>query len=110
MRNAVQNDDHDQQTPGSSSRDMGDQGCVLIKDCTDSQQHRDFEVKLFESPNGANDNNNEYPIRLILSSFWWVDGVQGIPDGKSDCKVLSLFLHSSLPTIDLVPYFGLLYT
>ena len=90
VRNAIQNDDHDQQTPGSSSRDMGDDGCVLIKDCDDITQHRDFEVKLFESPNGAKDNDNEYPIRLILSSFWWVDEVQGIPDGKSDCKLCTL--------------------
>ncbi|RYG69973.1 hypothetical protein EON64_01395 [archaeon] len=32
-RNAVQNDDADQQTSGSTSRDMGDQGCVLIEGC-----------------------------------------------------------------------------
>ena len=30
-RNAIQNDDADQQTDGSTSRDMGDQGCVLIE-------------------------------------------------------------------------------
>ena len=33
-RNAVQNDDADQQTSGSTSRDMGDQGCVLVEGCT----------------------------------------------------------------------------
>lgn len=32
-RNAVQNDDADQQTSGSTSRDMGDQGCVLVEGC-----------------------------------------------------------------------------
>ena len=69
---------------------MGNDGCVLIKDCDGASQHRDFEVKLFESPNGIEDNENEYPIRLILSSFWWVDGVQGIPDGKSDCKLCTI--------------------
>ncbi|TVY43059.1 hypothetical protein LSUB1_G002111 [Lachnellula subtilissima] len=31
-RFAIQNDDHDQQSPGSSSRDMQDKGSVLIKD------------------------------------------------------------------------------
>lgn len=90
VRNAVQNDDADQQNPGSSSRDMGDQGCVLIKDCSDSAEHRGFETKLFDQPNGANDNDNEYPIRLILSSFWWVNDVQGIPDGKSDCDLCTI--------------------
>jgi alpha-amylase len=30
-RMVIQNDDHDQQNPGSSSRDMGEDGCVLIK-------------------------------------------------------------------------------
>jgi alpha-amylase len=87
VRNAIQNDDADQQNPGSTSRDMGDQGCVLIKDCGSADEHRGFETKLFSSPNGASDNANEYPIRLILSSFYWPDGVEGIPDGLSDCKL-----------------------
>ncbi|GMH78693.1 hypothetical protein TL16_g07904 [Triparma laevis f. inornata] len=86
-RNAIQNDDADQQNPGSTSRDMGDQGCVLIKDCGDAAEHREFEKKLFESPNGIEDEDADYPIRLVLSSFYFVDGVQGIPDGKSDCSL-----------------------
>ena len=86
-RNAIQNDDADQQNPGSTSRDMGDQGCVLIKDCQSADDHREFEKKLFESPNGIEDEDADYPIRLILSSFYFVDGVQGIPDGKSDCSL-----------------------
>ena len=86
-RNAIQNDDADQQNPGSTSRDMGDQGCVLIKDCGDADEHREFEVKLFKEPNGAEDKENDFPIRLILSSFYYTDGVQGIPDGKSDCSL-----------------------
>jgi hypothetical protein len=40
-----QNDDADQQMPGSSSRDMGDQGCVLVKGC-EINTHRGFEVKV----------------------------------------------------------------
>ena len=91
VRTVVQNDDADQQNPGSSSRDMGDDGCVLIKGCAEDE-HRAFEVKLFEAPNGATDNHNDYPIRVLLSSFYWPassasanDGIQGIPDGWSDC-------------------------
>ena len=83
----VQNDDADQQNPGSSSRDMGNDGCVLIK-CCSVQDHRAFEVKLFTSPNGASDNNNDFPIRVVLSSFYWYGNqLQGIPDGKSDCSL-----------------------
>jgi len=52
VRNAIQNDDADQQTSGSTSRDMGDQGCVLIENCATTDTHRQFEVKLFENPNG----------------------------------------------------------
>ena len=74
-RNAIQNDDADQQNPGSSSRDMGDQGCVLIKDCGSFDEHRQFEIKLFSNPNGAIDSDNDYPIRMVLSSFWWGGGI-----------------------------------
>lgn len=84
-RNAVQNDDADQQTDGSTSRDMGDQGCVLIENCDSNDAHRQFEIKLFEDPNGASDNQVDYPIRLVLSSYWWQGNSYGVPDGKSDC-------------------------
>lgn len=84
-RNAVQNDDADQQTSGSTSRDMGDQGCVLVEGC-EEDTHRGFETKLFDSPNGADDNDNDYPIRLVLSSFYWQGDSAGAPDGQSDCK------------------------
>merc|ERR1711988_647254 len=87
QRQVIQNDDHDQQNPGSSSRDMGNAGCVLIKGC-DEAKHRSFEVQLFTNPPGARDNNNDYPIRNVLSSFYWgAGGVQGMPDGKSDCSL-----------------------
>jgi len=84
-RLVIQNDDHDQQNPGSSSRDMGPEGCVLVKGC-DEQTHRDFEVKLFENPNGADDNSNDYPHRMVLSSFHYTGQFGPMPDGKSDCK------------------------
>jgi alpha-amylase len=64
---------------------MGNDGCVLIKGCAEDE-HRAFEVKLFESPNGAYDNDNDFPIRVVMSSFYWPgNGVQGVPDGLSDC-------------------------
>ncbi|CAE7281098.1 Amy2 [Symbiodinium pilosum] len=87
QRQVIQNDDADQQNPGSSSRDMGDAGCVLIKGC-DESTHRGHEVSLFTSPPGAQDNAKDYPIRVILSSYYWGEGDnQGIPDGKSDCSL-----------------------
>jgi alpha-amylase len=86
-RQVIQVDDHDQQNPGSSSRDMQDKGCVLIKGCPE-QTHRNFEIQLFSSPPESRDNNNDYPIRMVLSSFYWgPGGVAGIPDGLSDCSL-----------------------
>ena len=41
-RMAIENDCHDDQNPGSSSRDMQDKGSVLIKD-KDVPKHRAFE-------------------------------------------------------------------
>lgn len=84
-RKVIQNDDHDQQSNGSSSRDMHDEGCVLVKGC-DPDKHRGFEIKLFEDPKGAQDNDKDYPIRMVLSSYYFTsDGATSIPDGKSDC-------------------------
>jgi alpha-amylase len=89
-RSAIQNDDADQQTPGSTSRDMGSDGCVLIKDCSSADEHRQFEVELFSSPPGADDNDNDYPIRMLLSSYWWFNNSFGVPDGKSDCALCTV--------------------
>ncbi|KAM5359334.1 hypothetical protein ACJA88_015160 [Fusarium oxysporum] len=50
-RFAIQNDDHDQQSPGSSSRDIGDSGSILIKD-KDISKHQAFEVQLFSRTDG----------------------------------------------------------
>ncbi|CAM9122953.1 unnamed protein product, partial [Ectocarpus fasciculatus] len=88
-RNAIQNDDADQQTSGSTSRDMGDQGCVLVEGCT-VEDHRSFEVKLFHSPNGADDNENDFPIRMVLSSYYWQGDSSGVPDGLSDCDTCTI--------------------
>ena len=86
IRSVVQNDDADQQNSGSTSRDMGNLGCVLVTGCS-QEEHRAFEVKLFDAPSGASNNDDDFPIRLILSSFYWLNGgVPGIPDGKSECS------------------------
>jgi len=86
-RNVIQNDDADQQNSGSTSRDMGDQGSVLVI-AKNVAAHRSFEQKLFTSPNGASDNDNEYPIRAVLSSYYFpANEARGIPDGKSDCSL-----------------------
>jgi alpha-amylase len=80
-RFAIQNDDHDQQSGGSSSRDMGDQGSVLVKD-KDVAKHRAFEVKLFTRTDA------DWQIKMILSSYMFMDnGGAGFPDGLSDCSL-----------------------
>jgi alpha-amylase len=87
VRETIQNDDHDQQNPGSSSRDMHDSGSVLVKD-KDINKHRGFEVKLFDAPFGVSDNANDWPIRTVLSSYWFPDsGIMGPPDGHSSCSL-----------------------
>jgi len=100
VRNAIQNDDADQQTSGSTSRDMGDQGCVLIENCNSIDEHRQFEVKLFEDPNGiVTSNDVDYPIRLVLSSYYWQGDAEGIPDGKSDCSLCELECDACRTTV-----------
>lgn len=80
-RFVVQNDDHDQQNPGSSSRDMADTGSVLIKD-KDIAKHRAFEVRLFNRTDG------DWAIKVVLSSYMYAsNGGAGFPDGLSDCKL-----------------------
>ena len=79
-RLAVENDCHDDQNPGSSSRDMGDKGSVLVRE-KDVQKHRGFEEQLFTRTDG------DWQIKLVLSSYTFMDdGAMGIPDGKSDCS------------------------
>jgi alpha-amylase len=78
-RFAIQYDDHDQQAPGSSSRDMGDKGTVLIKE-KNVDSHRNFNMELFNRQDG------NWKIRLILSGYSFAaNGANGFPDGKSDC-------------------------
>ncbi|KAI8073295.1 glycoside hydrolase superfamily [Gongronella butleri] len=78
-RFVIQNDDHDQQTSGSSSRDMGSAGSVLIVS-KDVATHRAFEVQLFNRTDG------DWNVRNVLSSYSFMNnGASGFPDGYSDC-------------------------
>ena len=79
-RFAIQNDCADDQNPGSSSRDMGDKGSVLLKD-KNVALHRSFEQQLFTR------NDGNWSTRIVLSSYTFMaNGAQGIPDGLSDCS------------------------
>ncbi|TYZ65335.1 hypothetical protein PybrP1_012659 [[Pythium] brassicae (nom. inval.)] len=78
-RFVVQNDDHDQQNPDSTSRDMGDKGSILIK-AKDVNAHRGFETQLFTRTDA------DWKIKVVLSSYtWFTNGAAGFPDGLSDC-------------------------
>lgn len=79
-RYVAQNECHDDQFPGSSSRDMQDKGSILVKD-KDVPRHRGFEVQLLSRTDG------NWQIKAILSSYTFLDSIQayGPPDGLSDC-------------------------
>jgi len=79
-RYAAQNECHDDQVPGSSSRDMGDKGSILVKE-KNVPKHRDFEKQLFTRTDG------NWQIKLVLSSYTFREsvGAYGFPDGSSDC-------------------------
>ena len=80
-RYAIQLDCHDDQFPGSSSRDMGDTGSILVKE-KNVDRHRDFNVQMMTRTDG------NWQIKLLLSSYTFVDsiGAYSFPDGKSDCS------------------------
>ena len=79
-RHAIGLDCHDDQNPGSSSRDMGDTGSVYIKE-RNIERHRNFNVQMFTR------KDNDWKIKLLLSSYSFMNnGAGGFPDGKSDCS------------------------
>ncbi|MGL4947877.1 MAG: alpha-amylase family glycosyl hydrolase, partial [Mycoplasma sp.] len=79
-RTAIGLDCHDDQSPGSSTRDLGWAGSVYIKE-KDAEKHRNFEVNLFRRTDAP------WKIKLVLSSYSFMNnGASGFPDGNSDCS------------------------
>lgn len=81
---------------------MGPFGCVLVKNCPEND-HRNFELTLFNGPYGTGDNDNEWPIRFILSSYYHTYGPNGIPDGLSDCSLCTVTCNSCKESIPYQP-------
>ena len=79
-RIAIGLDCHDDQNPGSSSREMADKGSVYIRE-KDEELHRNFEILLFNRTDG------DWKIKLVLTSYSFMNnGGAGFPDGASDCS------------------------
>ena len=103
LRIAIQNDDHEQEN-SISIRDMAQFGCVLAKNCPENE-HRNFEIKLFESPYGVTNNAEDWPIRFVLSSYYHTYGPDGIPDGFSDCSLCRVTCENCKPSVPYMPAF-----
>ena len=70
---------------------MEGEGCVLVKNCPEGT-HRNFEIKLFENPNGVGNNDNDWPIRFILSSYYHTYGHDGLLNLFIKLKVFLLII------------------
>ena len=79
IRHAIGLDCHDDQFPGSSSRDMQDKGSVYVKE-RNAEKHRYFLVQMFTRTDA------NWKIKLVLSSYSFIGNGYGYPDGKSDCS------------------------
>ena len=79
IRHAIGLDCHDDQFPGSSSRDMQDKGSVYVKE-RNAERHRYFLVQMFTRTDA------NWKIKLVLSSYSFINNAYGFPDGKSDCS------------------------
>ena len=79
IRHAIGLDCHDDQFPGSSSRDMQDKGSVYVKE-RNADRHRYFLVQMFTRTDA------NWKIKLVLSSYSFINNAYGFPDGKSDCS------------------------
>ena len=101
-RIVIQNDDQNQQFPDSifGNRIGGNKTCVLVSEKCDQEDHRNEIIKLFEGPYDLQ-NNTDWPIRVILSSYYLGRNKYGIPDGFSDC---SLCKSTSCSECVTVPY------
>ena len=79
-RHVIGLDCHDDQNPGSSSRDMQDKGSVYIRE-RNVEKHRNFNVQMFTRTEA------EWKMKLLLSSYSFMEnGGAGFPDGKSECS------------------------
>jgi alpha-amylase len=92
----IQNDDADSQF--EQFRSLAD-GCVLTSSECSVTTHRNYQIKLFESPPGVKNNTNDWPIRLVLSSFYLEKGQEGVPDGKSDCSLCKFDCESCINSV-----------
>lgn len=75
---------------------------VLVKGCPENT-HRNYEIRLFQNPNGVRDNDNDWPVRFILSSFYFTHSNLGIPDGLSDCKLCKVTCESCRSSAPFYP-------
>ena len=80
IRHAIGLDCHDDQFPGSSSRDMQDKGSVYVKE-RNAERHRYFLAQMFTRTDA------NWKIKLVLSSYSFINDAYGFPDGKSDCSM-----------------------
>ena len=79
-RHVIGLDCHDDQNPGSSSRDMQDKGSVYIRE-RNVEKHRNFNIQMFTRTEA------DWKIKLLLSSYSFMEnGGAGFPDGKSECS------------------------
>ena len=79
-RHVIGLDCHDDQNPGSSSRDMQDKGSVYIRE-RNVEKHRNFNIQMFTRIEA------DWKIKLLLSSYSFMEnGGAGFPDGKSECS------------------------
>ncbi len=53
---------------------------IRLKTTLLQTDHRNFEIELFKTVNG-----DDWPIRVVFSSYYHTHGEYGIPDGKSKC-------------------------
>lgn len=81
-RKAIQNDDADQQTSGSTSRDMGNAGCVLTVSCPDAATHRGFEVTLFTVSQESQVTSHESRANPVLLYY---SACCALPTGRYCC-------------------------
>jgi alpha-amylase len=96
-RLVIQNDNHDLQSP-SFKVSLKPRGSILVLD-KDIEQHRRHEVKLFRDPYWVRDKGNDWPVRIVMSSYWYTHGMYGVPDGRSICD-----RKSNKNCVESVPY------